>query len=190
MDHNGNDLNVQVIPDPGNVELMADDVPWLTPDQLWTWMRLVALIEALPAAIDAQLKRDAGINRFEYMILVGLSDSPEKVMPMSRLALFATGSLSRLSHAVSRLEARGWVERRATGTGRHVDVHLTDAGQEAIVARAPGHVREARRLVADVLDADELAALGRACEKILDAISPEYTGILDEAFGRITGSAG
>ncbi len=168
---------------------MADDdgTPWLTPDQLWTWMHLMAAIECLPAALDAQLKRDAGLNRFEYMILVGLSESPERVMAMSRLALFAAGSLSRLSHAVSRLEQRGWVERRATGTGRQIDVHLTDAGHAAIVATAPGHVREARRLVVDVLPPEELAALGRACRAILDAIGPDHTPALDQAFARNTG---
>lgn len=152
-------------------------------------MHLMAVMEALPAALDAQLKRDAGMNRFEYMILVGLSEDPERKMAMSRLALFAGGSLSRLSHALSRLESRGWVERRAAGTGRQIDVHLTAAGYDAIVATAPGHVREARRLVVDVLAPDDLATLGRACRAILDAVGGDHTAALDEAWTRNTGLA-
>lgn len=164
----------------------ADEVPWLDLEQLWAWMHLVAMVEALPAALDAQLKRDAGINRFEYMILVGLSDSPDRTMAMSQLALAATGSLSRLSHAVSRLASKGWVERQAAGTGRQMDVRLTDTGLARLQEIAPGHVREARRLVVDVLGRDELAALGRAARTVLQAVSPEFVVALDETHQRMS----
>lgn len=164
----------------------ADEVPWLDLDQLWAWMHLVAMVEALPAALDAQLKRDAGINRFEYMILVGLSDSPDRTMAMSQLALAATGSLSRLSHAVSRLASKGWVERQAAGTGRQMDVRLTDTGLARLQEIAPGHVREARRLVIDVLGPDELAALGCAARTVLQAVSPEFVVALDETHQRMS----
>ena len=58
---------------------------------------LTALTEALPAAVDAQLKRDAGLNAFEYQVMAGLSDAPGHAIRMSALAAFASGSLSRLS---------------------------------------------------------------------------------------------
>jgi len=165
----------------------ADEVPWLDHEQLGAWMYLVAMVEALPAALDAQLKRDAGINRFEYMILVGLSDSPDHTMAMSQLALAATGSLSRLSHAVSRLESKGWVERRPAGTGRQMDVRLTATGLARLQEIAPGHVREARRLVVDVLERDELLALGRSARTVLQTVSPDFVVALEDAHRRMGG---
>lgn len=81
--------------------------------------------------------------------------------------------MSRVSHVVSRLEAAGWLERRAsTLDGCRTEAHLTDTGWEKVVQTAPGHVREARRVVVDVLGADELRALGDAARKIVTIADP------------------
>jgi hypothetical protein len=47
---------------------------------------------------------------------------------------------------------------------------LTDAGYEKVVATAPGHVEEVRRLVFDHLSPEQVAALGDACEAILRTV--------------------
>jgi DNA-binding MarR family transcriptional regulator len=158
---------------------MADDgttpeVRWLSADQLQDWVALMALLMTLPASLDAQLKQDAGINSFEYHVLVGLAETPEHMRVMSDLAAQARGSLSRLSHAVSRLEAAGWVERRLCGgAGRRTEVHLTAEGWQALQRIAPTHVAEARRLVVDALSADELKALGSAARRIVGVAAPD-----------------
>lgn len=142
-------------------------VPWLSDGQLRDWVALMALVGTLPAALDAQLKRDAGVNSFEYHVLANLSEAPGRTLVLSDLAEQAQGSLSRLSHAVTRLERAGWVERRAcSDRGRRVEARLTDAGQAKLEEVAPGHVREARRLVVDVLTPEQLAALGDAARAI------------------------
>ncbi len=41
----------------------------LSPHQAEAWDRLAELLTLLPAVIDAQLKRDAGLNHFDYRIL-------------------------------------------------------------------------------------------------------------------------
>src|ERR1700727_700846 len=82
--------------------------PWLSPEQLCEWKSLMGLVMILPASLDAQVKQDAGLNLFEYHILVELAEAPERTRVMSELAGQTRGSLSRLSHAVSRLEAGGW----------------------------------------------------------------------------------
>src|SRR3954447_20560882 len=69
-----------------------DDVPWLTDDERAAWMTLISLLMSLPTAIDAQLKRDAGLNFFEYSILAALSRPPGRPVRMNVLALFAGGS--------------------------------------------------------------------------------------------------
>jgi DNA-binding MarR family transcriptional regulator len=154
----------------------TQEVAWLSDAQLAEWRSLVALIMTLPPALDAQLKRDAGLNSFEYHVLAALSEAPERWLLMSDLAALAQGSPSRLSHAVGRLEQAGWVVRRSCpGAGRRIEAHLTDEGLRKIEDESPGHVREARRLVVDALTPEQLAALGEAARIIVDAIEPRCT---------------
>lgn len=158
---------------------MADDAPWLTPRELHTWIALSVLLEALPAAIDAQLKRDAGLNSFEYQVMAGLSDAPAGTIRMSALAAFASGSPSRLSHAVARLEKQGFVLRRqAADDPRAVEAVLTPAGLAKMKECAPAHVREARRLVIDVLTPTQVEQLGRIATKLLDVVAPETAAVV------------
>jgi DNA-binding MarR family transcriptional regulator len=153
----------------------ADDAtPWLDDDQLHDWAAVVGLVMALPAALDTQLRRDSDLTSFEYHVLVALEAAPNGALPMSDLALLAHGSRSRLSHAVARLEGAGWVERRdCSDAGRRTAAHLTDAGRRKLEEAAPGHVREARRLVVDALTPGQLAALGEAARAVLAVIDPE-----------------
>ncbi len=162
---------------------MSEDVCWLTPTQIYAWMHLTGTITQLPAVIDAQLRRDSGLNFFEYSILSGLSGAPHLAMKMATLALMANGSQSRLSHAVSRLEKAGWVERRNCSMGsRSVEAVLTDAGHEKLVEAAPFHVREVRRMVIDPLTAEELDQLRNTLRKIMLVASPETVRLIDETF--------
>ncbi len=164
---------------------MTDDTPWLTPRELDAWMSLTVLLVALPQAIDRQLKRDSGLNFFEYTMLAGLSRSPGRAMQLSVLADFASGSLSRISHAVSRLEQQGWVRRRACGAeSRGIEAELTDAGFAKLAEAAPHHVREARRLVVDTLDPAELDQLRGICHKLVSAASPASACLLADALAR------
>lgn len=146
----------------------ADDVPWLTPEQQHEWRALAELMALLPTALDAQLKRDAGLNGYEFQVLAGLAEAPGRTLGLSDLADMAQGSLSRLSHAITRLERSGLVERRACTerAGRRAEARLTEAGLAKLEDIAPGHVREARRLVVDVLTAEQLTALGDAARAI------------------------
>ena len=75
----------------------------------------------LLAAVDGQLQRDAGMPLAYYEILVRLSEAPDRSLRMTQLAEASSSSKSRVSHAVARLEERGWVRRptaRPTGGGR------------------------------------------------------------------------
>lgn len=158
-----------------------DDTPWLGPDELRAWVTLAAFLETVPASIEGQLKRDAGMNRFEYSILAMLSEEPDRTLAMSDLADVAFGSLSRLSHAVSRLERRDWVTRCAgEGGRRHNVVRLTDDGFAALESAAPRHAAEVRRLVIDPLDERELAVFAGLLAKMITAAEPDRADELDE----------
>ncbi len=153
--------------------------PWLSPEQLEEWVALMALLMTLPANLDAQLRRETGLNLFEYHVLVELAEADDGMRVMSELATHARGSLSRLSHAVSRLEAAGWVQRRACGgAGRRTEAHLTPAGRRKLEESAPAHVREVRRLVIDALTPEQLEGLGTAARRIVAVSDPEIAATL------------
>ena len=146
---------------------------WLDDDQAQTWLALTAMMMRLPAALDAQLQRDAGISHFEYQVLAGLSMSPERTLRMSVLAGFAEGSLSRLSQVVARLEKRGWVRRTPDpADGRYTLAILTDTGWDKVVATAPGHVTEVQRLIFDALTKAQQRQLGDIGRRIVAKINP------------------
>jgi DNA-binding MarR family transcriptional regulator len=79
---------------------------------------------------------------------------------MSQLAEAASASKSRASHAVARLEERGWVRRADCPTDRRGQVaELTDEGYAVLVATAPGHVAQVRTSLFDHLTAAQVAQL-------------------------------
>ncbi|MDH6221907.1 MarR family winged helix-turn-helix transcriptional regulator [Streptomyces pseudovenezuelae] len=132
--------------------MIPEEPKGLDADESGTWLEVAALMTRLPAALDAQLQRDAGRSHSEYMILAGLSMSTDRRRRMSELADFVAISLSRLSHTAKRLEKQGWLYRIPDPVnGRFTLAVLTDAGWEKVTAVAPTHAAEVRRLVFDPL---------------------------------------
>jgi DNA-binding MarR family transcriptional regulator len=154
----------------------SDPVPWLDEREQEVWLSLVGVLIRLPAALDAQLRRDAGISHFEYQILAALSMTESRTLPMSDMAEFTESSLSRLSHACRRLEAQGWVKRSAAPEdGRVTLAALTDPGYAKVVDAAPGHVRTVRSLVFDPLTKQQVGQLGQAMSRIQARIGSPAT---------------
>src|SRR6266702_1905184 len=111
---------------------------WLTPQEQAAWRSFMAGCRALFTAVDAQLQRAAGMPLAYYEILVRLSEAPGRALRMSQLAEAASASKSRASHAVARLEERGWVKRADGPTDRRGRVAvLTDEGYAVLAATGP-----------------------------------------------------
>lgn len=147
---------------------------WLNAEEQDAWLPFAAMLVRLPAALDAQLQRDAGLSHFEYGVLAFLSEAPDRQMRMSKLAALANGSLSRLSHVINRLEGRGWVRREACAwDGRATNAVLTQAGWEKVVASAPGHVEQVRSLIFDALSPTQVQQMREIGRSILHHIDPD-----------------
>ncbi len=147
---------------------------WLDADERRTWLALVSVLVRLPSALDAQLQRDAGISNFEYQVMAGLSEAPDRTMRISDLAALAEGSLPRMSQVIARLEKRGWVRRAPDpGDGRYTLAIMTDAGWAKVVETAPGHVEAVRRLIFDPLTKAQPRQLHDICRRIMGAIDPD-----------------
>ncbi|MEZ5376865.1 MAG: MarR family transcriptional regulator [Acidimicrobiales bacterium] len=150
------------------------DSRWLSDTEMATWLELMSMLVRLPAALDTQLRRDAGITHFEYTVLATLSEAEGAEMAMSELAFLAEGSLSRLSHCVKRLEAAGWVRRSPHPTnGRVTLAALTDEGRTKVEATAPGHVAAVRHHVFTPLTSRQVDELRRIAHRISATIPPE-----------------
>jgi DNA-binding MarR family transcriptional regulator len=151
----------------------GDEPRWLDADERAAWLSLAGVVTLLPAALDAQLQRDADLSHFEYMVLAMLSERPTRTARMSELAALANGSLSRLSHVARRLEGQGYLVRQACAEDRRAtNAVLTDSGYAKVVATAPGHVTAVRRLVFDALDPEQREQLRSIGERILGRVSP------------------
>ena len=138
------------------------------------WIRLAAVVELLPGVLDSQLRRDADLTHFEYVVLAMLAQEPEAVLRMSVLANRTNSTLPRLSHVVTRLEKRGLLERRpCPEDGRASNVFLTEAGREKFWAARPGHVATVRRVVFDALSPEQLAQVSQIADALLARIDPD-----------------
>jgi DNA-binding MarR family transcriptional regulator len=147
---------------------------WLTSEQQEAWLPFAGMLLKLPAALDSQLLRDSNMTHFEYLVMVFLSQAPDRTMRMSELANTATASLSRLSHVVKRLERRGWVRREPSPEdGRYTNAILTETGFDKLAAAAPGHVAAVREYVIDALSETQLHELGKIGTRILEALDPD-----------------
>jgi DNA-binding MarR family transcriptional regulator len=133
---------------------------WLTPEEQHAWRSFLTATQTLFSTVDAQLQKESGIPHGYYEILVRLSETPGRALRMSQLAEASTSSKSRLSHAVARLEERGWVERLDCPTDRRGQVaQLTDVGFAALQAAAPGHVEQVRRSLFDLISPEQVSQL-------------------------------
>src|SRR3712207_4888476 len=85
---------------------------WLDAEEQKAWRAWLYSSQLLADRLNSELQNDTGISHAYYEILVQLSETPGRMLRMSELADRCLSSRSRLSHAVSRLEERGWVRRQ------------------------------------------------------------------------------
>jgi DNA-binding MarR family transcriptional regulator len=148
---------------------------WLNADERRAWLALLSITTLLPAALDTQLQSAGKLSLFDYNVLAMLSEAEGRYLPMSELAARTSASLSRLSHVVTKLQKRGWVEREPhPGDARVTVAHLTDAGWDTIVGLAPDHVESVRNLMFDAMTDDDVADLARIGEKIVARLDDDH----------------
>ena len=145
---------------------------WLDLEEQRTWRAFLSATQLLMDRLDRQLQHEAGVVHTYYEMLVRLSEAPEHSLRMSELATSSLSSRSRVSHAVARLEERGWVRRESCPTdGRGLIAVLTDEGMTALRAAAPGHVEAVRTHLFDQLDEAQVRQLREISEALLSHLT-------------------
>ena len=146
---------------------------WLDAEEQKAWRAWLYSTQLLTERLNAELQHDTGIPHAYYEILVQLSETPQRMLRMSELADRCLSSRSRLSHAVSRLEERGWIRRRTCeDDARGQLAVLTDEGFAALEAAAPVHVASVRRNLFDQLSPEQVAAMRDIGETLLRHLDP------------------
>ncbi|MFG1695579.1 MarR family winged helix-turn-helix transcriptional regulator [Nonomuraea sp. NPDC049309] len=141
---------------------------WLSPAEQRAWRTHLAVHKLLMHRLDRELHAHS-LSLNDYEILVNLSESPGRRMRMSELADVTIQSRSRLSHQISRMEAKGLVVREDCRDDRRgTYAVLTDEGWETIQRVAPHHVRGVREHFVDRLTDDQLDALVSAYTPIIE----------------------
>lgn len=152
------------------------DVRWLDADEQATWRALLLCHQLLDEALDRQLQHDSGMPHSHYAILAVLSEASGAAMRMKELAAVMRFSPSRMTHAVSSLERKGWVARlRCPDDGRGQEATLTAEGRHVLERAAPGHTAEVRHRVFDRLTPTQQRHLRRICETVLEGLDDAPT---------------
>ena len=148
--------------------MRVDDTRWLSAAEQRAWRSYLTLVALVSENVEGQLARDSDIPHGYYEILVRLSEAPQRRLRMRDLAEASLSSKSRLSHAVARLQERGWIRRVPSACDRRSQIaELTDEGFAALAAAAPGHVHEVRRVFIDALTPEQQ----RQLEDIVGAVA-------------------
>ena len=146
---------------------------WLDVDEQKAWRAWLYSAQLLMDRLDRDLTHETGISHAYYEILVALSETPGRMLRMSQLADRCLSSRSRLSHAVSRLEERGWVRRQVCeDDGRGQLAVLTEEGFAALEAAAPVHVESVRAHLFDQLSPEQVDAVRDIGETLLRHLDP------------------
>jgi DNA-binding MarR family transcriptional regulator len=143
---------------------------WLTDDHQDLWRAYLAMSGRLQAALNRQLQRDHGLSLADYDVLVALSELPD--CRMGELGAHLGWEQSRVSHQLTRMRARGLIERSGSADDRRAAVvTLTAGGRDALEAAAPGHAELVRAVVFDGMSRSQAAAVRRWTATVLERLS-------------------
>jgi len=148
--------------------------PLLDDDEQRTWRAFIDGSRLLRHRVEKAVQASGTVPAGYYDILVALSEAPGRRLRMGDLAAATLSSPSRLSHAVGKLQAAGWVERTACGVdGRGLDAVLTDAGLAALEAAVPVAAAAVREHFLDLMDDDERAVVAKVFARVREHVQSD-----------------
>jgi DNA-binding MarR family transcriptional regulator len=142
---------------------------WLSEEEQRVWRNHLTMTARLQSEMSRALQADCGLSLADYDVLVALDERPG--CRISELGERLDWEQSRLSHQLSRMRARGLIERRsATDDRRAATLELTTDGQAALRTAAPGHAELVRMLVFEGVSASDLRVIERWTAGVLERI--------------------
>ncbi|WP_158865724.1 MarR family winged helix-turn-helix transcriptional regulator [Leifsonia sp. AG29] len=128
-------------------------------------------------ALDLQLQRDDRVSISEMEVLMALVRAPGRRLRVRDIVAQTGWEKSRVSHQVTRMAARGLVERQECSEDRRASwVHLTGEGRRVVVHALPGHTATIRRVLFDALTDEQREQLLEISQAMTAAIRGEQSG--------------
>jgi len=123
-------------------------------------------------ALDAQLQHDDGISISELEVLMALVRSPGRRLRVRDLAELTGWEKSRVSHQVTRMEARGLVEREDCAEDRRASwIRLSGDGRRVLVRALPKHTATIRRILFDAITPEQQNELLAIANRMTEAMA-------------------
>ncbi|MFJ3491224.1 MarR family winged helix-turn-helix transcriptional regulator [Leifsonia aquatica] len=121
--------------------------------------------------LDVQLQHDNGISISELEVLMALVRSPGRRLRVRDLVALTGWEKSRVSHQVTRMAARGLVERQDCAEDRRASwIQLTGEGRRVVVRALPEHTATIRRILYDAITPEQQEALLAISERMTAAM--------------------
>lgn len=124
------------------------------------WKAFHRMRIALLPPLVRHLSENSGLSEADYQVFIGLTSADGGQLKPSELARDLGWDMSRLSHQVSRMEARGLVSRQPCPVdARSCWLGLTVKGRALAGAAIPAQAKEVERLFTAALTRDQLNSL-------------------------------
>jgi DNA-binding MarR family transcriptional regulator len=137
------------------------------------WHVCMEAQRVLTAEIDSSLQAEVGISKAEFSILVTLRNAPESTLRVGLLATTLRWEKSRVSHMLSRMEGRNFVERIEDGApGRRTAVSLSRDGHRVAEIAIEVHAGNVHRLFFDRLTPVQAGAILDWSQHLIDSTLP------------------
>lgn len=167
---------------------MPSQTRWLDDEEqeLWRlllWRLLLGAVRKINRGMDETLKAGGEVSASEFAVLVALSEAPEQHLRLHELCTQLEWDRSRASHQVTRMEKRGLLYKEPDAVdARGINVCVTHVGLEHLRRAAPEHVESVRRMVFDHLQPEDVPALRRFFNGVLQAKNlPGYEGYVPDS---------
>ena len=139
----------------------------LSPTEEALWRATNRILKVLPRRLDTDLQRGAGLTASEYIVLMGLSEAPNRELRMTDLATATGLSASRTTRLVDDVQSRGWVTKVASSSDTRGNVaRLTPRGMAKLKSAWPVHLASARSRFLDHIDATALGEVANAMSAV------------------------
>jgi DNA-binding MarR family transcriptional regulator len=137
--------------------------------ELDVWRGFRRMGEIISARIGQKITRATGLSTADFSILMIL-DQDESLRRRQRdLQAFLEWDKTRLSHQLTRMVARGLVEKKSLGRSG-VEIDMTEEGKRLLDAAKPVHRAGLRKYFLDHIDEADIAALATVAQKLRAAL--------------------
>ena len=138
----------------------------LSPNQSEFWHAFERAHEVVSSLIETELEERAELSSPELEVLSRLTDLGEGKLRQHRLADSLHWEKSRLSHQLSRMEAKTLVERKRD-SAKSVTVQITRRGRAVLVRAREVHAEAVRQHLLERVSARDRAVLERIYTQLL-----------------------